>query len=83
MAGRKVIGCSGCGSHNPQFCVKHEKFTPLFSKEELADQFRTSLNDPQILLKQYRDLVVFLWITGQFDPDDTEINSTLLDHDKK
>lgn len=70
VVGHKVVGCTNCGSHNPEFCKKHEKFVPLYSKEELAEQFKHALYDPQLLLKEYRDLVVFLWVLGQFDSDE-------------
>ena len=65
--GRTVVGCPRCGSHNPEFCKRHEQFVPLYSKEELIGQFRRALRDPKILLRDYRDIVVLLWVTGQFD----------------
>ena len=65
--GRNIVGCKKCGSNNPEFCKRKEEFVPLYSKEELADQFKSLLRDPKILLQDYRDLVVFLWLTGQFE----------------
>ena len=69
FAGRQVIGCSGCGSHNPQQCMKQEKFSPVFTKEELFKQFADQLRDPGVLLRDYRDVVVFLWVLGAFDEE--------------
>jgi hypothetical protein len=73
MMGRDVVGCNRCGSENPEFCKRHEQFIPLYSKKELSEQFKRSLRDMKILLRDYRDLVVFLWVLGQFDPEDTEV----------
>lgn len=70
MVGREVVGCKGCGSRNPEFCKNQNKFIPLNTKEELSEEFRTMLRDPQLLLREYRDLVVFLWVTGQFDSEE-------------
>lgn len=67
MMGHKVIGCSTCGSTDPDQCKQANKFVPMFTKEELAKQFADSLRDPQVLLRDYRDLTVFLWILGGFD----------------
>lgn len=79
VAGRNVIGCGKCGSHNPEFCKRQEQFVPLYSKDELADQFRRALRDPKVLLKDYRDLVVFLWVTGQFDADEGAVPEHIIE----
>lgn len=42
-------------------------FVPLFTKEELAKQFADQLRNPEILLREYRDITVFLWCLGAFD----------------
>ncbi len=73
VVGREVVGCGNCGSRNPEFCKRQEQFIPLFSKEELSEQFRRALRNPKTLLKDYRDLVVFLWVTGQFDSNEEPI----------
>jgi hypothetical protein len=78
VVGRSVVGCGKCGSHNPEFCKQQERFVPLYSKEELSDQFRRALRDPKILLKDYRDLVVFLWALGQFDSDEEAISEHII-----
>jgi hypothetical protein len=70
VVGRTVVGCGSCKSRNPDFCKRHEQFVPLYTKEELHEQFRKLLRDPKILLADYRDLVVFLWVTGQFDSEE-------------
>jgi hypothetical protein len=67
VLGRKVVGCHGCGSRNPEFCKDASRFEPLYSKKELAEQFSKMLRDPQVLLQEYRDLVAFLFVLGYFD----------------
>jgi hypothetical protein len=39
----------------------------MYSKEELSEQFKTGIRDPQVLLREYRDLFVFFWLLGAFD----------------
>lgn len=63
----EVIGCRGCGSKNPDFCKNRSLFRPLFTKEELIRQFKEKLKDPQVLIREYRDLVVFFWCLNMFN----------------
>lgn len=65
--GRKVVGCSNCASQNAEQCIKVSRFDPLFTKEELAEQFADQLRNPEILVREYRDIAVFLWVLGAFD----------------
>ncbi len=67
MIGHKVVGCTNCGSPNAENCIREDKFVPLFTKEELAQQFADQLRDPDVLLREYRDVTVFLWVLGAFD----------------
>ncbi len=67
--GRKITGCLGCGSHDPNKCLDTEKFKAAYTKEELATQFAEELRDPGVLLRDYRDVVVFLWVLGAFDEE--------------
>jgi len=69
MMGRKITGCSGCESIDPNKCIHPEKFKPAYSKEELAAQFAEELRDPGTLLRDYRDVVVFFWVLGAFDEE--------------
>jgi hypothetical protein len=69
MMGRKVTGCSGCESIDPNKCLRPDKFQPAYSKEELAAQFAEELRDPGTLLRDYRDVVVFFWVLGAFDEE--------------
>lgn len=69
MMGRKITGCSGCESIDPNKCIRPDKFQPVFSKEQLADQFARELRDPGVLLRDYRDVVVFYWVLGAFDEE--------------
>jgi len=71
VVGRRVTGCvTCCGSKDPDVCKRPEKFVPLYTKEELAEQFRLELRDRQVLLREYRDLVVFLWLLGEYDNEE-------------
>jgi hypothetical protein len=67
MLGHKVIGCTNCGAPNVDACIKEKAFVPLFTKEQLAQQFADQLRDPEVLLREYRDVTVFLWVLGAFD----------------
>jgi hypothetical protein len=74
--GHKVLGCEGCGSTNPDRCYDTNKFVPILSKEECVEQFRQDLRNPQILLRDYRDVVFFMWVLGA--PADTKVDETVL-----
>jgi hypothetical protein len=74
--GHKVLGCEGCGSTNPDRCYDASKFVPILSKEECVEQFRQDLRNPQILLRDYRDVVFFMWVLGA--PADTKVDETVL-----
>jgi hypothetical protein len=62
-----VTGCSGCNSSNPEVCRREEKFVPLYTKEELIENFREDLRDRKILSHDYRDILTLLWVLGEFD----------------
>lgn len=68
VRGSRVMGCEGCGSKNPQQCKKDEVFKPLYTKAELYQQFQDILRDPETLWREYRDIFVFFWVLGAFDP---------------
>lgn len=78
MIGHKVIGCGNCGATNPEQCIKSSEFAALFTKEELAQQFADQLRDPEVLLREYRDVTVFLWVLGAFDRQSREINEHIV-----
>ena len=75
-SGHKVLGCEGCGSTNPDRCYDKEKFVPILTKEEVAAQFREELRNPQVLLRDYRDVVFFMWVLGV--PVDKKVDETVL-----
>lgn len=64
----RVIGCKKCGSRNPEQCRQVENFVPINTKEELYAEFQTLLRDPEALWRDYRDIFVFYWVLGVFDP---------------
>lgn len=74
--GHKVLGCEGCGSTSPDRCYNLSKFVPILNKEELAAQFREELRTPDILLREYRDVVFFMWVLGV--PVDKKVDETVL-----
>lgn len=74
---QKVLGCEGCGSTNPDRCYDPTKFIPLRSKEECIQQFKEELRNPEILLRDYRDVVVFMWVLGV--PTDKEVDESVLE----
>jgi hypothetical protein len=79
MLGHKVVGCGNCGSQSADQCIKDDKFVPLFTKEELAKQFADQLRDPEILLREYRDITVFLWVLGAFDKQKKTLDETIVE----
>ena len=79
MVGHKVVGCTNCGSPSTDKCIKESKFVPLFTKEELAQQFADQLRNPEILLREYRDVTVFLWVLGAFDKQKKTLDETIVE----
>lgn len=79
MVGHKVVGCTNCGSPNADQCIKDNKFVPLFTKEELAQQFADQLRNPEVLLREYRDVTVFLWVLGAFDKQKKTLDETIVE----
>lgn len=76
--GYKVIGCGKCGTNNPEACIQSSRFEALFTKEELGQQFADQLRNPEVLLREYRDVTVFLWVLGAFDKQTREIDEHIV-----
>jgi hypothetical protein len=64
-----VVGCEGCDSRNPDICADEKKFESLLTKEEAFAQFRERIRNPEILLREYRDIAALLWAMGGFEED--------------
>jgi hypothetical protein len=64
LTGRKLVCCDGKNSIDPEKCYRTEKFVPLYSKKELYEQFKSDLRDPEILVREYRDLAMLFWVIG-------------------
>jgi hypothetical protein len=79
MLGHQVVGCTNCGSPNADNCLKEKKFVPLFTKEELAQQFADQLRNPEVLLREYRDVTVFLWVLGAFDKQTKTLDENIVE----
>jgi hypothetical protein len=76
--GNRIVGCTGCKSPNPSVCLHEQQFIPRFSKEELAKQFANLLRNPEALLRDYRDVTVFLWVLGAFNKQEQQINEEIV-----
>jgi hypothetical protein len=74
--GRTVVGCVGCNSHNPEVCNQPHNFVPLYTKEELYQQFQEEIRDSEVLVRNYRDLAMLLWVVGA-DSDETTVIQTI------
>jgi hypothetical protein len=74
VANDRVLGCTKCGSHNPEQCKRPLDFVAISTKEELYKEFTTLLRDPEALWQDYRDIFIFYWVLGVFDPLETEGN---------
>jgi hypothetical protein len=59
--------------------LRDDKFVPLFTKEELAQQFADQLRNPEILLREYRDVTVFLWVLGAFDKQTKQVDEQIVE----
>jgi hypothetical protein len=79
MLGREIIGCTSCGSSSGDKCIRDDKFVSVFTKEELAQQFADQLRNPEILLREYRDVTVFLWVLGAFDKQKKTLDETIVE----
>lgn len=57
-------------------------FSPIETKEEVAQRFAQDIRDPVILRHEFRDVMSLLWVIGAFDgtqPDEKAV-STAEDH---
>lgn len=81
--GHRVLGCEGCGSTNPDRCYDTDSFVPIMSKEDVFQQFREELRDPATLLRDYRDVVFFMWVLNIPVEVDQKLDTTLLDRMEK
>jgi hypothetical protein len=77
--GREIVGCTNCGSPSGDRCIKEDKFVPVYTKEELAQQFAEQLRNPEILLREYRDVTVFLWVLGAFDKQKKTLDEKIVE----
>jgi hypothetical protein len=65
----RVSGCTGCDSSNPESCRDESLYLPIAVKQQLYDEFSNMLQDPEILLREYRDIAMLLWVIGEFDTE--------------
>jgi len=62
--------CTKCGTQDPDCCKNHELFEPKKSREEVVKDFANDIKNPNIMLREYRDIAAILWCLGQFDLED-------------
>lgn len=60
--GPRFICCEGHNTTDSEKCYRPEKFMPIFTKAELYEQFKRDLRDPEILVREYRDLAMIFWV---------------------
>ena len=36
-------------------------------KQELYEEFQTRMHDPEVLLREYKDITTLLWVLGEFE----------------
>lgn len=58
-----------CGTKEPDTCLCHSQFEPEFTRDQLLQQFREDVHNPQKLLREYRAEATLLWVLGQFDQE--------------
>lgn len=68
----RVVGCRGCGSRNPETCLRSENFVPFETKDQLYQAFTEELRDWNVLAKDYRDIAMLLWVIGAFDSESVD-----------
>jgi hypothetical protein len=64
---KRVTGCNGCLSRNPEQCLRADRFVPIYTKDELVDEFAEMLRDPYTLSHDYPAITTLLWVLGEFD----------------
>lgn len=65
----RVSGCSGCHSRNPESCNQSAYFVPVEDKQKLYEEFSDMLRNREVLMRDYRDIAVLLWVIGAFDEE--------------
>ncbi len=53
--------------------MRPEEFIPIFTKEELYEQFREELYDKQVLFRRYPAIGVLLWVLGVVQTHEEEV----------
>ena len=64
--------CTKCGTQDPDHCSNHALFEPKKPRNEVIQDFSADIKNPQIMLREYRDIAALLWTLGQFDEDEEE-----------
>ena len=53
VTARGVRGCPGCKSSNPEQCRDERVFVAIATKDEVYEQFRQDVRDPDVLRHDY------------------------------
>lgn len=59
--------CAGCGTRDPEVCLKPSCFEAEQTTEELRQSFHDDLCNTERMLRDYRDIATLMWVLGQFD----------------
>jgi hypothetical protein len=61
--------CSFCQAAPGEPCARETAFSPRFNKDALNGMFKADINNPQKLVRDYRDVAFLLWALGLLDGD--------------
>jgi hypothetical protein len=81
--GNTVTGCNKCLSYNSELCMRPEEFQPIYTKEELASQFREELYDRKMLFRNHPAIAVLLWVLGVVKTEEDEIDRPAMENLEK
>ena len=61
--------CTLCGAKQGEECKRDTAFMPRHSREAIHALFKADINNPQKLVRDYRDVAFLLWALGLLDSD--------------
>lgn len=61
--------CTLCGAKQGEECKRDTAFMPRHSREAIHALFKADINNPQKLVRDYRDVAFLLWALGLLDGD--------------
>lgn len=61
--------CAFCRAAPGDPCANENAFLPRFNRDALNGMFKADINNPQKLVRDYRDVAFLLWALGLLDGD--------------